>query len=89
MIRYRYIITTQNPNWPVGQYFIVDEDREYCMPARPQQTGPRGEFTLRAEGEIEIPFDHTIMPFATEIGKVSADFSDDDEEDFGSDFIID
>lgn len=80
MLRRRYIITTANPIWPIGQYFIVDEDREYCMPARPQQTGPRGEFTLRAEGEIEIPFDETISAFASEIGTVHADFGDEDDD---------
>lgn len=81
MIRRRYIITTANEYWPIGQYFIVDEDREFCMPAYAQQTGPRGEFTLRAQGEIELPFDETIAPFATEIGTVHAGYDKDEDND--------
>lgn len=69
MKRFCYVCIDANPIWRVGQFFIVDEDKEYCVPARAVPSGPRGKFTLEAETQIELLFDETIKPYVAQVGE--------------------
>ncbi len=85
MKRHTYIVIMQNPVWRVGQYFIVDEDREYCVPAYPAKSGERGKFILESDSEIELLFDDTIKPYVQQIGGVH---EEENKEDRDNDSII-
>lgn len=82
MIRYIYVCITHNKNWPIGQYFIVDEDREYFVTGRPVPAGPRGKFRIEATSEIELPFNHTVKPFVRQVGQEEEEPSDDNSDIF-------
>lgn len=77
MIRRVYICNVANKLWRIGQYFIVDEDREYCLPATPVQTSERGGFHLMPDGETELLFDHTIQPYVIEVGQYTGEEKND------------
>jgi hypothetical protein len=78
MIRRLYICNVANKVWGIGQYFIVDEDREFFIPARIVPIGERGASRLEAVGQIELNFDYTIAPYVLEIGNYTGGEIQDD-----------
>lgn len=80
MIRRIYIVATKNPYYRQGQYLIVDEDREFYLPAEPVRSGERGKFRVEARGLVEIPFE-TIAPFCQEVGKQNEEPQDDSDDE--------
>ena len=78
MSRKLYVCNVANPDWRIGQYFIVDDNEENFVPAKAVRTGPRGKFTLEADSKIELPFGNSIRPYVLHVGEYLGDTGDND-----------